>query len=226
MTTHYHYGHGLTGYGPEEPGTCLSVTCLAECVRDALGGIEEAWGDAAYGERSYVEQLRKIRPTNGNDPIGYEGSWESIADAALRALECLDNADDVDTLRMNLRPERRNAPLYRQDLAAWSAELSRLLLESGTYPLDTTLDGNRRFYVWECVEFRCLLNEHDTEYATPETRFTGGYVPCACSTCMEILVWSPASGEAPYCANCTEEGCHERTRRECLVIREDDGGDE
>jgi hypothetical protein len=213
--THYHHGHGLAGYGPEEPETCHTLECLAYCVHSALGGIVDAWMDQAHGERFHVEKLRKLRPTNGSDPVGYPGSWESIADAALRTLECLDKVEEVDMLRLNLRPERRDAPLYHGNPEAWQAEVERLLLDSGTYPLDTDLTGNHRFYVYGCGEWACLLNEHDTEYQVPTA---GGHVPCVCRDCMETLVWSPDSGEAPYCHACVDEACHDRDRGECLVV--------
>jgi hypothetical protein len=220
MTSHFHYGHGLTGHGPEDPGTCHTITCLASCVREDLAYVAEGWGDQAHGERFHIEQLKKNRPASGADPVGYPGSWESIADAAMRALECFDNIETVETLRMNLSPERVNAPLYRGKPDAWRAELRRLLLDSGTYPMATTIDGGVRFYVWECDRWECLLSEHDAGYVLPlACRTNGGYVPCACRDCMETLVWSPMTGLAPYCNRC-EPGagdCGDRDRGECAA---------
>lgn len=223
MTTyHYHYGHGLAGHGPEDPGTCRTLECLAYCVHSALGGIVDAWMDQAHVERADVAQLRALRPASGGDPAGYPGSWESIADAALSALECLDRADEADTLRLNIRPERHDAPLYRDNPAAWDAELRRLLLDSGTYPLTTSIDGSHRLYVWECSEWSHMLSEHDAEYRPLPVSAGGGHVPCACRDCMEILVWSPADGVAPYCHACEDAGCFDRFRGECIAIPEGD----
>lgn len=223
MRVHYHHGHGLAGYGPKEPRLCLTLDCLAEDVRQALGDIIDARVNESSEEHRRSLRLRGMRPSNGSDPAGYEGSWESIATAALRALECLDRADAVDTIRLNMRPERRHTPLYRQAPDLWQAELCRLLIDSGTYPLDTDLTGNHRLYVYECTEWPCLLNEHDMEYQVPMASTEGGYVPCACRDCMEILVWSPDDGEAPYCHACVDEDCRDRGRGECLVMP---GGDD
>lgn len=218
MTSHFHFGHGLTGYGPEEPSICLSLTCLAECVSDALGGIIDGWGDQAYGERQNLASLRALRPSNGDDPSGYPGSWESIADAAIRALECQDAAEEADMLRMNLRAERKEAPLYRQNPAAWQAELRRLLLDSGNYPLTIDMTGYHRFYVSECSAWMCLLNEHDQGYSLPAACVeSGGVIPCACRDCMDVVYWSPGSGVPPYCGDCDHEGCLGRLGPECDV---------
>lgn len=215
--SHYHYGFGLAGYGPEEPETCRTLECLRHDVHAALDDVAQEWLDQFHGERSHIEQLRKERPANGSDPVGYPGSWESIATAALRALECLDQAEEVDTLRQGLRDERRDAPLYREDPAAWTAEVSRLLLDSGTYPLETTIDGGARFYVWSCDSWEHLLSEHDERYvALPlACRTDGGQVPCACRDCMESLSWSPMWGTAPYCHACVDGDCADRQRGEC-----------
>lgn len=224
MKVHYHHGHGLAGHGPEEPGLCLTLDILAEDVRQELGEIIDGWVDQSREEHGRSLRLRGTRPSNGSDPTGYEGSWESIADAALRALECLDRADTVDTLRLNMRPERQRAPLYVSAPDMWQAELRRLLFGRDTYPLNTDLRGYHRFYVYECTEWRCLLNEHDTDYnpSATDSPGAGGYVPCACRDCMEVLVWSPEDGEAPYCHACVDEDCRDRDRGECPVVPEGD----
>ena len=222
MKTHFHYGHGITGHGPDEPQICRTLRCLADCVRTSLDDTVQCWLDQSHGERFHIEQLRKARPSNGSDPIGYEGSWESIATAALRALECLDNADDADTLRQNLNPTRSRAPLYNGNPEAWEVELRRLLLGSDTYPMTTAIDGSTRFYVWQCADWRCLLNEHDQDYTMPlACRADGGYVPCACRDCTEITIWSPGSGEAPYCPTCADADCADRDQPGCLTDSDD-----
>lgn len=213
MKTHFHYGRGIAGYGPEEPLLCHSLPDLAYAVRESLDDVAQGWADQAHGERYLIEQLKKDRPANGSEPAGYPGSWESIATAALRALECLDEVEAAENLAFNLRAERQQAPAYRGNEPAWEAELRRMLLESGTYPLVTDITGNHRFYVWECTEWRCLLNEHDTDATSAE----GGYVPCACRDCMEILVWPQSSGEAPYCHACAEADCPDREHPQCQV---------
>lgn len=215
--THYHYGYGLAGYGPqgETADTCRDLDCLQSCVSHELGVIADSWHEQAHAERSEAERLHGMRPANGADPGGYPGSWESIATAALRALECLDRADVTDTMIMNLRAERRYAPLYHDRPELWAAEQRQRLLDSGTYPMSTDITGNNMFYVWSCGDWHCLLSEHDAGYRAPLASTTGGYALCACRDCMETLVWSPGTGEAPYCPSCTDADCPARERGEC-----------
>lgn len=227
MTIHYHSGHGITGHGPEDPDTSSDLNSLADTVHRDLEYIIDGWGDQAWGERTHVENLRRARPSNGSDPVGYAGSWESIATAALRALECQDRTEEADALRMNIRPERQHAPAYHDNPAAWEAELRRLLIDGDTYPLDTTIDGNVRYYVWECDRWECGLNEHDHGYVIPlACRTDGGNVPCACRDCFQTLCWSPMSGEAPYCHACTDADCADRGFPDCLVDPDDASTDD
>lgn len=218
MAEHYHYGHGLAGYGPQEPVLCRGVTCLAECVTTELGDIGQHWRDQAHGERYHITQLQAERLSSGGDPAGYVGSWESIAAAALRALECIDGAERTEELAFDLRPERQHAPAYRERVELWEAELRRMLIDSGTYPMETDISGGVRFYVWSCDRWECLLSEHEAWYTVPVAcQASGGDVPCACRDCMEITIWSPTSGRAPYCADCAQADCPDRTHPECLM---------
>lgn len=191
--THYHYGHGLAGYGPEAPDTCRTLTCLAMCVREELERIADVWRDQAYAARSIAAQMRALRPASGADPTGYPGSWESIADGAMRALECLDGAEEAENLWANLDPGRERAPLYRDAPDLWQAELYRQLPGSGAWPISVSHDGYQRFYVWQCD---CAEWEHSDYPHHP------GYL-VGCTACESRC---HCDGEA---AQCVFEGEHD-----------------
>lgn len=221
--THYHTGHGLAGYGPqgESAGLCLSLDCLLDCVHTELSDVLEMLHGEATSLRDEAYALRKLRPSNGSDPSDYRGSWESIATAAMLALEASGAADDVENLRLNLSPERRKAPLYRDFPGLWTEHLERSLLQGDMFPLDTQVTGEGRYYVWSCEEWRCLLSEHDTDYVLPASCAQGGVVPCACRDCMEVAYWSPTDGRAPYCSACADAECDGRISPECDAITEE-----
>ena len=85
MTSHYHYGHAVTGDSPEREGlgTCLTLHCLADCVRRELDHIGDMLIDEAY---VHDRDGRDLESRVGRP--GYGGTWETVADRYRAALDC------------------------------------------------------------------------------------------------------------------------------------------
>lgn len=135
MTLHYHVQTGISGYGPdsdENTYTSESVRETADAIRWELDNAIDANVQTANlaGERGY-----------------YEEAWEAHK-----------LAETLETLRANLSNDRADAPLYRDDPAAWDTTLARLIAE--TFPLDI-IEPSTRLYVWTCGEEDCLTDDHD-----------------------------------------------------------------
>lgn len=155
MTSHYHYGHAVTGDSPEREGlgTCLTLHCLADCVRRELDHIGDMLAVDAYTQERDAREMLRIR-TNGQ-ASDYRGSWESVATRAIAALDCHAMISNVETLRANLDPQRGRAPLYVGQPALWESTLGHLIFESYNFPLYTDSAETRWFQVWECSEPSC-----------------------------------------------------------------------
>lgn len=208
--THYHYGHGLAGYGPEADATC-KVADLASLATDVAHEIGEVCGslhEAIGTEYQEALALRALRPTNGTDPRGYPGSWESIAERALAGLRAWELMEEYDTMSRNITGVWAKDPAKR---AEW-LEGSLLAL----FPLATSTTGDHRLYAWACDLWECGLAEPDQDYTIPAASREGGYVHCPCLVCPEIVIYTPGTDQAPYCGGCREAECHERDGAGCL----------
>lgn len=208
--SHYHTGYGLSGYGPETESVWRADT-IESLACDVRTRLEETVDTLTNEAADHRDEARELR--------GRGADWSLVAERALDSLAASEMADAADTMARNLNPQRARAPLYAGAPALWDATLRRLLLDSDTFPLPTSVTGASRLYVWRCGNWRCMLSEHDADYTLPDSG--SGYVCCPCRDCFEIVCWSPDSGQAPYCPGCETAECGDRTRGECG--REDAG---
>lgn len=208
--THYHYGYGLAGYGPEGETThqAPSLSSLATDLAHEIGEVCEGLHDQIGAYYREAVDLLAQRPSGGGDPVGYPGSWESIASAAVDGLRAWEMMEDLDTLALNLENVYRSVPEMR---APW---LETQMLPS--FPLVTDIHGDRRLYAWACDRWECGLAEPDQDYTVPAASREGGYVHCPCLVCPEIVIYTPGTDQAPYCGGCREAECHERDEAGCL----------
>lgn len=121
----YFIAYGLAGYGPEgSEGFTYATTWrnLADIVNQYLN---ESAG-SAY-------ETADILGDAGN----YEDAWHEHK-----------RSESLDNLARNFDNARADAPLYRDDPAAWDATIERMVGE--TFPLDVS--HNTRLYVWPCED--------------------------------------------------------------------------
>lgn len=128
MSAHFHVAYGIAGYGPDADENTPTL---------------ESWEDVADYLHSELREVSDMVAEDANmlaESGAYEDAWNTLK-----------RADDVDMLRANLDPRRAQAPLYRDDAAAWRDTIQRTIGEH--FPLDTI--GASRLYVWDCVEAEC-----------------------------------------------------------------------
>lgn len=212
---HFHYGYGMAGYGLNESAEiATTIDDLRACVHAELSDVIDSLVVSAEIERDEFSRMYANGPTQGD----YRGSHEHMTDCAHRAFQFQALADEADTLRLNLRAERRTAPLYRGDTAAWGAMLREVMhVGAGSYALVyLDLSHNTGYGVRECADWRCLINEHDDASVVT----TDGYTHCVCLLCPEITVFT--SDSLPYCTGCTDAECATRSHPGCERERDGD----
>lgn len=206
---HYHCGTGMQGYGLDEGSdVCETLSCLASCVHHGLAYSSESLADDLANARSHADRMLAALPTHPSYPT--TDQLQTALDAAWKVLQTLDLADSIDTLLMSISPTRRQAPLYRDDVAAWEAMIGGVLV--GTAGPTAWLDVDERtFYgINMCDTWECLVSEFDESGMV----ITGGYTACVCRDCMaESFVFDPLTGG--YCQDCWEACCRHRDRVEC-----------
>ena len=175
MTSHYHYGHAVTGRSPEREhlSTCLTLRCLADCVRTELDHIGDGLLEQAASHESDGRDL-ETRVTGVGE---YASTWEAVADRYRSALDCHAMVRDNATLYASLSPERERAPFFADRPDMREAILRRDLLELGYFPMYTDSAESRQFQVWECSESWCDWTHADYPHEP-------GYLPdcLACQT--------------------------------------------
>lgn len=138
--THYHVATGLAGYGPDAADTDGYPTF--DTAQEALSYARDeltTWIDfAAETAQSYAA---------GED---YEQAWKESQ-----------RADDLETLRANLDPARREAPLYRDNPTAYQTLVQE---QVGGFPHDVSY--NTRLYLWQCDESECADEDEPSEWET------------------------------------------------------------
>jgi hypothetical protein len=127
--SHYHVASGLAGYGPDASDSdgFASFDSLSDALEYARNELS-TYVDMAHEDAHY---------------LGDQGDFE----AAWRQIELMEH---LELLRANLSPERREAPLYARDVAAY-----RALQESQADEFPHDVSGNARLYLWECSEVDC-----------------------------------------------------------------------
>lgn len=212
---HFHYGYGMAGYGlNDSAGIATTLDDLRECVHAGLDDVIDSLINSAFSEREEFTRMYANGPTQGD----YRGSHEHMTDCASRAFEFQGMANDADTLRINLRAERRTAPLYRDDAKAWADMLRTTMGVNAFTNVLVYLDLAQQhgYGVRECDRWECLISEHDD----PAGTHTDGYTPCVCRDCPEIVIFT--SDELPYCDACTGAECATRSYPGCERERDDD----
>jgi hypothetical protein len=117
----------LQGYGPDvDEGTPTfdDLSSALEYARDDLS----VWIDMAH-------EAAHSFAADGQ----FEDAWKEI-------LRC----EDLELWRANLDPARRDAPLYKDDPAAYAAMQSE---QAAQFPRDVSY--NSRLYLWDCDESDC-----------------------------------------------------------------------
>ncbi len=128
QSAHYHVQSGLAGYGPD----CDENTATFENLSEALDYARDEF-------LVYIDMLdgdMRQLASQGD----YEESW--------RTFEFIER---LEFLRANLDPRRANAPLYRDDAAAYAA-----LQESQADEFPHDVSHNSRLYLWTCTEAECI----------------------------------------------------------------------
>lgn len=131
---HFHVATGLQGYGPD------AADGYGTYAVDALSDVAEAIRGELADAVDYLWQ--------SHSALGEAGQYED----AYRAIVLTQH---LDAMRANLDPKRADAPLYRDDAAAWQATLRRLVLDAH----GTDITDNTRLYVWECDNAECLADD-------------------------------------------------------------------
>lgn len=124
MVHHWHVAHGLAGYGPEGSDGYAYFTdpeSLADYVRGELDSDAEALHDSAT---AYAE---------AGD---FEEAWKTHM-----------LTEEMATVAANFDNKRRDAPIYRDDRAAWHMTILHLVVEHFPY---VTSPPAGQLYVWQC----------------------------------------------------------------------------
>ena len=126
---HYHVATGLAGYGPDAADSDGFATF--ESLADAL--------DYARSELSTFIDM-------AHESAHMFGASEQYKDAWTEILRC----EDLELWQANLDPARKDAPLYRDDSAAYAAMQAE---QAAQFPRDVSY--NTRLYLWDCAEDPC-----------------------------------------------------------------------
>jgi hypothetical protein len=129
MSSHYHVATGLAGYGPDASDTDGFATF------DTLGSAL----DYARDELATFIEMAHEGSHAAADAGDYEQAWLEVC-----------RVETLDTLRANLDPSRKQAPLYVDDDAAYAA-----LQETQAADFPHDVSHNARLYLWECDEPDC-----------------------------------------------------------------------
>lgn len=196
MTSHFHYGHAVTGDSPEREhlSTCLTLRCLADCVRNELSGIVDMLADEAYAqERDGRDLESRLGQSGSTDMLEAVIRREAVADRYRAALDCHAMISDTETLGLNLSPERERAPLYVGQPDLWEATLRKIIFEADNFPLYTDSAETRQFRVWECSESWCDWTHADYPHEPGRLR--------ACRACETRCYCTGAPGHTD-CVHC------------------------
>jgi hypothetical protein len=124
---HWHVAYGLAGYGPDGADGFASFDSLGDALdyaRDELStDVDMAYEDAHI----LAEQSQ------------YRDAWMAI-----------ERMERLELLRANLDPRRADAPLYRDDAAAY-----RALQESQAAGFPHDVSDSSRLYLWQCDVADC-----------------------------------------------------------------------
>jgi len=126
---HYHVATGLAGYGPDAAdsdgfATFESLADALSYARDDLSAFIDFAHDGAHGFASQGD---------------FESAWNEVV-----------RMEDLENWQANLDPARANAPLYRDDSAAYAAMQAE---QAAQFPRDVS--HNTRLYLWDCAEDPC-----------------------------------------------------------------------
>jgi hypothetical protein len=133
LASHYHVAYGLAGYGPDGADGFA-------CFDEVGAALEYARDELARDVDMAHEDAHALA-----DDGQYEDAWRAIV-----------RMEDLEVLRANLDPARRQAPLYR-DAAAAYAQLQTD--QAGAFPHDVS--ETSRLYLWECDVDGCEHCEED-----------------------------------------------------------------
>lgn len=126
VKSHWHCATGIAGYGPDAADGDFAMAHTVDGLCDMIRWELDSGGDYAHEEADSLAEVGQ-----------FEEAWASLT-----------RSRELDTLRANLDPQRRHAPLYAQHGASWAASVLRIVSE--TFPVDYSEYG--RIYVWECGE--------------------------------------------------------------------------
>ena len=147
-TAHFHVASGLAGYGPDAADSdgFAQFDTLAEALeyaRDELDSWVDMAHEGAHDMALHASQYHAAFKLDSSREDMRAMALEHYADAWSE----LERSEALEILRANLDPARRNAPLYRDDAAAYAA-LQRT--QADEFPHDVS--HNSRLYLWECSE--------------------------------------------------------------------------
>ena len=123
---HYHVATGLAGYGPDAADSDGFAT---------FGSLSDALSYARDELSSFIDMAHESAHSFGAEEQ-YKEAWGEI-------LRC----EDLELWQANLDPARRNAPLYRDDSAAYAAMQAE---QAAQFPRDVSY--NTRLYLWDCSD--------------------------------------------------------------------------
>lgn len=131
LRAHWHYGHGLAGYGPngEDASTVDTLEDLAYGLSEELSRDSDSAEELAHalGEQE-----------------DYAGAWREHL-----------RAEELSALAHNVSPDRMSAPLY----AAAPPELWRDTLQRQLDAFPVDVGEYARLYAWSCSELECREQE-------------------------------------------------------------------
>ncbi len=150
---HYHVQSGLAGYGPDADENTATLDALADALdyaREELSTFIDMAHEDAQQLALHASQYHAAYKLDSSRVDMMRSALEHYADAWKE----LERVETLETLRANLDPARRNAPLYRDDAAAYAA-----LQESQAADFPHDVSSNARLYLWTCGESECEEEE-------------------------------------------------------------------
>lgn len=129
---HWHTANGLTGYGPDDPGTwstSRTLDDLAECVQNICTNAAE-----------YEYETANTAGEAGD----YKTAWLTAQ-----------NGDRFANMASKFDAARASAPLFLYDPKKWHETILEMIEE---FPI--TYYGDRsKVFVWECDSADCLEDD-------------------------------------------------------------------
>jgi len=149
---HWHIKQGLEGYGPEPDDdgfpTATDVVDLCDQIVNELGFAVEFLGQ---GISNWREQAKGHRSS---------GNTEAELGAYREMIDDTERAEGLEALANKYDPKRREAPLYKDDLPKWEAEMMSNIQQDFS-GLGVFVAQHSKLYVWECDEADCTKDDDE-----------------------------------------------------------------